>query len=153
MEWEWGHSGELPGAPLAPPPWQGSRSGCPRLGRERTAGGEGIEAGPLRRERKCLGSQPLGRRGAGMQQHGHVRWGVLRWRLPVDCGEALFGQGFVPGTPYHSYRGTPCLSALNSQPRRAHVSKPGHGVTERRMSLVLWQIKNAWAQRSRKRWG
>ena len=99
------------------------------------------------------GVSPWGAGELGCSSTGHVRQGVLRWWLPVDCGEALFGQGFVPGRPYHSYRGTPCLSALSSQTRQADVSKPGHGVAERRMSLVLWQIKNAWAQRSRKRWG
>lgn len=102
--------------PLAPFPRNSRRSGCPRLGRERTAGWEVGRGGAVQEGAEMVGESAPGELGElGRGSAGHVRWGVLRCQWPVGCGGTLCGQGLEPGRPLLSFWGTPRLSALNSQ--------------------------------------
>lgn len=143
MEWEWGMRVESCQPPPAPPhslPRNSRRSGCPRLGRERTAGREVGRGGAVQEGAEMVGESAPGELGElGHGRAGHVRWGVLRCQRPVGCGGTLCGQGLAPGRPLPSCWGTPCLSAVNSQT----IDAPG-GPASPNQAVVLLKEGCAW---------
>lgn len=125
--------GELP-APPSPLLRNSKRNGCPRLGRERTAGREVGRGGAVQEGAEMVRESAPGElRELGHGSVGHVRWGVLRCQWSVGCGGTLCGQGLAPGRPLLSYWGTPRLSALNSQA----IDAPGGPPSPSRAVVLL----------------